>query len=91
MKRDRITESWEVDDYAVVGVPVDDSGKPARRFLRRKELAGEAVINWTGHRMLHSDGRIYEDVIIRSRTHDPTWIANQVAAFLPDSEDTSGL
>jgi len=83
MKRDRM--AWGDEDYAVVGVPVDDSGDELRTWLKRKERNGECRLEWTRHEMLHSDGRIYQDVVIHS-THrdDPQEIANLAFAYLPD-------
>jgi hypothetical protein len=85
MKRDRVaTNHWDNDDFAAVGVPVDDSGKDARQFLKRLELSGQCTLEWTRHEMLHSDGRTYQDVIVRSRSENPQAIANMVVAYLPD-------
>lgn len=84
MKRDRMAIGWEAEDYAVVGVPVDESGDELRTWLKRKERNGECRLEWTRHEMLHSDGRVYQDVVIHS-THrdDPQEIANLAFAYLP--------
>lgn len=81
-KRDRWVDE---EDFAVVGVPITaQDSEGARQFLSWKVLSGDISIEWTRHLMLHSDGRIYEDVVIRSRELDPQSIANEVFAYLPD-------
>ncbi len=88
MSRNKIySDSWNREDFAVIGVPTGKDGNEMRSYLHRQELNGDCKLDFTGHMNRHEDGRLYEDVAIIS-THRvaPEEIASMSAAYHPDNE-----
>ena len=83
--RNRIfTDDWNREDFAVVGIPEGNDGNEMRKYLRHQELVGECKLDFTGHKIRHEDGRLYEDVaIISTHRTDPVEIASHSMAYHP--------
>lgn len=71
-------------NFVAVGIPEDESGNEMRKFLSKKELAGDCRIEWDGPKIHHSDGRIYIEIKIYAP--DAEVIASEVLNYGPENE-----